>query len=325
MTKDLVRFQQKINQGLSEIKFGEHPQELYEPIRYMISLGGKRMRPLLVLLAYNAIKEDWEKALPAAMSVELFHNFTLIHDDIMDEAPIRRGQPTVHAKWDRNIAILSGDAMLIYAYELLIDNDDADLKYRLRLFNQCSIDVCEGQQLDMNFEALDVVDEGQYIHMIQLKTAVLLGFCLELGALLAGLSKIEAEKMRHFGINMGIGFQLMDDILDVYADKDKFGKQVGGDIISNKKTFLLIKALELAEGDHRSELNTWLELTSFDPKEKVQKITSIYDQLNVRKIAELKMNEYFDKAFEILMSVGIDQQALDPLRNFAKALIKREY
>ena len=243
----------------------------------------------------------------------------------MDEAPIRRGQPTVHAKWDRNIAILSGDAMLIYAYELLIDNDDADLKYRLRLFNQCSIDVCEGQQLDMNFEALDVVDEGQYIHMIQLKTAVLLGFCLELGALLAGLSKIEAEKMRHFGINMGIGFQLMDDILDVYADKDKFGKQVGGDIISNKKTFLLIKALELAEGDHRSELNTWLELTSFDPKEKVQKITSIYDQLNVRKIAELKMNEYFDKAFEILMSVGIDQQALDPLRNFAKALIKREY
>lgn len=325
MIKEIDLFQERLNDGIDALKFGDHPVELYEPIKYMLSLGGKRMRPTLVLLAYSLKSDQWEKALEPAMSIELFHNFTLIHDDIMDEAPLRRGEPTVHAKWNRDIAILSGDAMLIHAYDLLLEADFDDIRYLLRLFNKCSVEVCEGQQLDMNFESLEFVSEQEYIEMIRLKTAVLLGFSLELGALLGGMTKTEAERMREFGVNMGIGFQLMDDILDVYGDKQKFGKQVGGDILANKKTFLLIKALELAKGEDSDTLQDWLKRTSFDPEEKVSAVTQLYDNLDIKEITRAKMDQYFRHAFEILDELKLPPRSLEPLKNFAHALIKRDY
>lgn len=325
MTTEIERYQEYLNEHLSNLEFGSNPPELYQPMRYIVSLGGKRMRPLLVLLAYNIFKDDWKEIVRPAMSVELFHNFSLIHDDIMDEAPLRRGKPTVHEKWDRNVAILSGDGMLVYAYDLLLDSNHEEIVYILRLFNKCSLEVCEGQQLDMNFESRNLVSQDEYLNMIRLKTAVLLGFSLELGALLAGANKPEAQKMRDFGVNMGVGFQLMDDILDVYADQAKFGKQVGGDIISNKKTFLLINALELAEGEQKSELNSWLSKENFDTSEKVAAVTELYNSLQIRALAEAKMNEYFDKAFSVLDQIDAPKSALLPLREFSMALMKREY
>ena len=244
MTKNLTQLIELINKRLEELSYGEEP-ELYEPIRYIMSLGGKRMRPLLVLLAYGLFKENVERVLDQAIAVEVFHNFTLMHDDIMDEAPLRRGQATVHEKWNESVAILSGDVMLVKAYDLLLDAP-SNLRQIIKDFNECAAGVCEGQQFDMNFEQLPTVAEATYINMIRLKTAVLLGYSLKLGAMLAEAPEEEAQKLYDFGVQVGIGFQLKDDLLDVYADQAKFGKQVGGDIIANKKTFLYSKHLELA-------------------------------------------------------------------------------
>lgn len=323
MTKELTQLIELINKRLEELSYGDEPKELYDPIAYIMSLGGKRMRPLLVLLAYRLFKDDVESILDEAIAVEVFHNFTLMHDDIMDEAPIRRGQPTVHEKWDANVAILSGDVMLVKAYDLLL-NAPGDLKQIIKDFNACAAGVCEGQQLDMNFEGLPTVPEEVYINMIRLKTAVLLGFSLKLGAMLAEASEAEAQKLYDFGVQIGIGFQLKDDLLDVYADQAKFGKQVGGDIISNKKTFLLLKALELADSNQLSELNKWLQATDFDAAEKVKAVTAIYDEIGIRELTLAKMDEYFAKGFEALAAIQGDEKQKAVLSDFAHYLINRE-
>ncbi|HLZ16052.1 MAG TPA: polyprenyl synthetase family protein, partial [Cyclobacteriaceae bacterium] len=304
-------------------EFGDRPKSLYQPIRYMMGLGGKRLRPLLTCLSYSLYKNDVEKIITYAVAVEAFHNFTLLHDDIMDKAPLRRGKKTVHEKWNLNTAILSGDVMLVKVYGLFAELEEKNLKEILRLFNQCAAAVCEGQQLDMEFEIERKVSEPAYLEMIRLKTAVLLGFCLELGALLAGAPEQDRRALREFGINTGIGFQLKDDWLDVYADKKKFGKQVGGDILANKKTFLLIKALEKASGKRKAELQKWLDAKKFSKPEKVKAVTSIYNDLGVSAVTEQRIKFFFDKGLSSLNRVSVPQQA-QPLRKFVEGLIDRE-
>ncbi|MFC3415910.1 polyprenyl synthetase family protein [Algoriphagus hitonicola] len=310
---------------LAEENFGESPKELYQPIRYILSLGGKRIRPLLALLSYGLYQDDPEKILGPAAAIEVFHNFTLMHDDIMDEAPLRRGKATVHEKWNPNVAILSGDVMLVRAYDLLLKSDHQYLPEIIRLFNQTAAEVCEGQQLDMNFESLTVVEESEYINMIRLKTAVLLGHALQLGAILAGAPSRDSQLLYEFGVNIGIGFQLKDDLLDVFADQAKFGKQVGGDIISNKKTFLLIKALEAAKGQDLMELNTWLSLKEFDKTQKVNAVTALYEKLGIRKLTEEKMNFYFSKGFDQLESISFKNPDYhETLLSITQDLVHRE-
>lgn len=289
-----------------------------------MSLGGKRMRPLLTLMATYLFTDEWEQAIRPALGVEVFHNFTLMHDDIMDQAPLRRGQPTVHEKWNHNIAILSGDVMLVNAYELLLNVTSDKLKPVLTRFNRTAAEVCEGQQMDMNFETRWDVTEAEYIEMIRLKTSVLLGFALELGGLVAGA---DAETNRHLyegGMNIGIGFQLKDDLLDVYGDPAKFGKQVGGDIIANKKTFLLIEALEQATGSLKDELTDWLTRTSFDKNEKVQAVTAIYNQLYIRQITEARISDYFDRGFTNFDQIEASADRKRLLIQFARQLADRE-
>jgi len=325
---DIRTLQAEINQSLDVLHYGDHPQELYEPIRYIMSLGGKRMRPLLVLLGYALFESDYEKvqkiAMKPALAVEVFHNFTLVHDDIMDEAPLRRGKPTIHKKWNANTGILSGDVMLVQAYELLLDIDNQHLKRVIRKFNRCAAEVCEGQQLDMNFETLEEVAEDEYLNMIRLKTAVLLGYSLELGGIVANASETSTDLLNGFGGNVGVGFQLMDDLLDVYADAAKFGKQVGGDIISNKKTFLLINALKRAEGKTKEALEHWLSLKEFDKAEKVQAVTEIYNELEIKTLTETKMNQYFDTGLDQLAAIEAHEEAKSVLRNFTVQLMNRD-
>ena len=313
-----------IEEGLQSLGIKKQPEELYAPISYIMTLGGKRMRPLLTLLAYNVYKPDVETIVQYALAVEVFHNFTLMHDDIMDQAPLRRGKATVHEKWNNNIAILSGDVMLVKAYELFADLEGEKLSQVLRAFNNCAAKVCEGQQMDMNFETMEGVKEEAYINMITLKTAVLLGFSLELGAILGDASDRDRHLLKAFGEYMGIGFQLKDDLLDVYADQQKFGKQVGGDIIANKKTFLLIKALELAEDEAQQKLSFWLSQAQFDPDEKVAAVKAVYDKLHIKTIAEEKIAHYFEVAFEALRNMEISEEKKNILRQFAEQLINRE-
>ncbi len=317
----IKELQQKIEAHIKQLHFGEHPRELYEPIGYILSLGGKRLRPLLVLLGYQLFKKDVDAIIRPALTVEVFHNFTLMHDDIMDEAPIRRGMPTVHEKWDSTVAILSGDTMLVKAYDLLLEIDAEILKAGLGAFNKTAIEVCEGQQIDMNFESRNMVMEGEYIEMIRLKTAVLLGFSLQFGGLMARTSVQNLDLLYRIGELMGIGFQLMDDLLDVFGDQEKFGKKVGGDIISNKKTFLLIKALELADPAQSEILKDWLTKTSFDPDEKVSAVKGIYVELDIQQITTEKMNSYFDQSIELMNELDAETNLL---KQFALQLMKRE-
>ncbi len=310
----------------SEIRrqqFGSQPKSLYEPIRYIMALGGKRLRPLLTLLSYSMYKERVEVIVPYAVAVEAFHNFTLMHDDIMDKAPLRRGKATVHERWNVNTAILSGDVMLVKVYELFLGLEKDKLKQVLSLFNECAAGVCEGQQWDMEFESKSKVSEAQYLEMIRLKTAVLLGFSLELGAVLAEAPEADRKILREVGINLGIGFQLKDDLLDVYADKKKFGKQVGGDIIANKKTFLLIKAIEKAKGKDKQELQRWFSGTKFDSRRKVTAVTALYDRLGIQSLTEKKISEYFEKGFSELKRLSV-REKVNPLLLFAKDLAERE-
>jgi geranylgeranyl diphosphate synthase type II len=293
-----------IEEEIARQAYGTTPRSLYEPIRYIMNLGGKRIRPLLTCMGYSMFKDDVEKVVPVAVCVEMFHNFTLMHDDIMDNAPLRRGKPTVHEKWNVSTAILAGDVMLVKVYEAMLDRlSEQQVGEALSIFNKAAIEVCEGQQLDMEFENAKRVTEEQYLAMIRLKTAVLLGFSLELGALLAGASDDDRTALRRFGINMGIGFQLHDDYLDVYAAGKKFGKQVGGDISSNKKTYLLIKALELAKGKTRTELLKWIGAKRFVRSQKVKAITRIYDNLGVPALTQEKTQGYFDQALIDLSAV----------------------
>lgn len=304
-------------------KFGSAPKSLYEPIRYIMSLGGKRMRPLLTVLAYSLYKNDTGKILKYAVAVEAFHNFTLMHDDIMDKAPLRRGKATVHEKWNVNTAILSGDVMLVKVYEMLAGLDKDILPTALSLFNTCAAEVCEGQQWDMEFETKSKVTEAQYLEMIRLKTAVLLGFSLEFGALLAKAPETERIALRDFGTLIGIGFQLKDDLLDVYADKKKFGKLVGGDIIANKKTYLLIKAKEKARGANKRELEYWLTARKFNKQKKVSAVTAIYNQLGIAALTEKKVEEFFSEGFKKLNDLPDSPQKKN-LIGFTRELINRQ-
>lgn len=324
MQNTVAHFHAMLEKRIKGHMYGQHPKELYQPIEYIMNLGGKRLRPLLVLLGYSLFKRDVQSIVDQALAVEVFHNFTLLHDDIMDEAPLRRGKPTVHEKWNHNTAILSGDVMLVKAYELLLSAPKGKLKPLMRLFNKTACEVCEGQQMDMLFESKKTVTEDEYIEMIRLKTAVLLGMSLEFGAVLADAEEADVKALRKFGENIGIGFQLKDDLLDVYADKVKFGKQVGGDILSNKKTFLLINALERAKKTQKTELDKWLKAEMFKPEEKVKAVTEIYNQLEIKELTEAKMNDYFTKGFDQLKKINSSLPERARLREFAEGLIERQ-
>ncbi len=322
--KKLEDLQAIISDAVRKLDFPGYPAKLYEPISYILSLGGKRMRPALLLMACDLFDGDVDAAIPPALAIEIFHNFTLMHDDIMDNAPLRRGQITVHERWNQNVGILSGDVMLIEGYKLMMQVEDRLLRPILDIFNTTAVGVCEGQQVDMEFEQRNDVKIGEYINMIRLKTAVVLGGALKIGALIGGAQLNDADLLSSFGEHLGIAFQLQDDILDVYGDPEKFGKQVGGDIISNKKTYLLIKALELADDQQKSELNGWLALKQFDHAEKVNAITTIYNSLDVRQYAEEEMQAYADKAFEALDAINLPEEHKQYLHDFADGLLVRE-
>lgn len=319
------QLQQILDTTIQNLKFPDHPKQLYDPISYIINLGGKRVRPLLVLMATELFGADANESVHAAMAIEIFHNFTLVHDDIMDNAPLRRGQATVHEKWSTNVAILSGDVMMVEANKNLAKVNPVFLKDVLDTFNATAQGVCEGQQLDMEFEGRDDVSIEEYINMIRLKTAVLLGGALKLGAIIAGASAKDADLIEQFGENIGIAFQLQDDILDVYADPEKFGKQVGGDIIANKKTFLLLKAFELAEGDTKAALNTWTAAKAFNAQEKVETVRAVYDTLDIQQIAKEHMNHYRDKALALFAQINVSEERKANLLTLTNQLMAREY
>lgn len=312
-----------VEKEIRKQRFGSKPKSLYDPIHYIMALGGKRLRPLLALLSYSLYKENPQTIVKYANAIELFHNFTLLHDDIMDKAPLRRGKPTVHEKWNVNTAILSGDVMQVKVYDQLLDLETKILKDVLKAFNKCAAEVCEGQQWDMEFETKTNVTESEYIEMIRLKTAVLLGFSLEFGALLAKAPAKERVALREFGINIGIGFQLKDDLLDVYADKEKFGKQVGGDILANKKTYLLIKAKERAKGAGKKELDYWLTAKKFNNQKKVKAVTALYNKLEIPGLTEKKIDSYFKKGFKELDKLKDSPQKTN-LIQFTQDLINRQ-
>ena len=300
------------------------PKEMYEPMAYMIGLGGKRVRPLLTLVGCDIFEKDPDAAIHAALAVELFHNFSLIHDDILDKAPLRRGSATVHEKWNHNIALLSGDGMLVKAFDVLSQSNPEHIHALLKLFSKTSIEVCEGQQLDMNFETLEKVSVEQYIHMITYKTAVLLGCSLQMGAICANAGKKNQEHLYDFGKHVGIAFQILDDVLDVYADDEKFGKQVGGDIQSNKKTFLLLKGFELANASQAHSLNHLLNSKDISNGEKVKQVTSIYNELGIKELAIKEANQHTELALKHLEEVDAAEIKKNDLKHFALSLLKRE-
>ncbi len=319
----IEQLQALINKAINDTKYTEEPVELYEPISYLMQLGGKRMRPVLVLVSTELFGGQVEMALDAAIGIEIFHNFTLMHDDIMDKAPIRRGKATVHVKWNESAAILSGDVMFVEAYKLMIKVEDSILRDVLAIFSDTASGVCQGQQADMNFESRNDVSLAEYLEMIRQKTAVLLAGSMQIGALIGGAPKDQAELLYEFGENLGLAFQLQDDILDVYGDPEKFGKQVGGDILSNKKTFMLIKAKELATGNIADELNQWIERND-NPTAKVEAITNVYNQLKVRKLAESVMEDYVQTALDALTKIEVESNKKNLLRGFAEQLLIRE-
>ena len=305
--------------------FPAAPAELYEPCAYMLELGGKRLRPALLLMAYELFRDDIDQALPAAWAVELFHNFTLMHDDIMDAAPLRRGQPTVHTRWNTTTGILSGDVMLIYAYRFLEKFDDPTaIPALLATFSQAATEVCEGQQMDISFETRPDVSAAEYLRMIELKTAVLLGCALRMGAICAGAHAADTEHLYQVGRLAGIAFQIQDDLLDTYGDPAKFGKQVGGDIVQNKKTLLVLRSSELASEADRAELSRLMHTGPENAAEKVAAVRDIFDRYDIpRRIAEEKQ-QYQRQAFEHLEAVGVDAPRKAVLREFLEELLVRE-
>lgn len=315
--------QQLVNNELEKVHYGEAPIELYEPIEYIMAMGGKRLRPVLTLMACDLFGGNIQKAIKPALGIEIFHNFTLVHDDVMDNATMRRNQKTIHAKWDLNRAILSGDAMSILVYEYLIQCDTGVLKEIIALFNRTALQVCEGQQLDMNFETRMDVSEKEYLQMIALKTSVLIACALKTGALIGGADIDNANHIYNFGKNIGLAFQLQDDYLDVYGDSRKFGKQIGGDIVSNKKTFLLIKALKNVTGTLKIELEQWLNAKQFQKAEKIRAVTDIYNQLKVKELSQQKMQEFYNDAMRALQSVTVADDKKAELKMFAKKLMSR--
>lgn len=321
--KHLQLFNSHLEDYKTEVNL-RSPRELYEPEHYILSLGGKRLRPLLALISCDLFGKDPKHALNSALCVELFHNFSLIHDDILDEAPLRRNQATVHTKWNTNIAILSGDVMLVKAFEVLKSYDAKEFSQLFSLFAKTSIEVCEGQQLDMNFENMDSVTVDDYIHMITKKTAVLLGCSLQMGAINAGVTQTDQDHIYEFGKHLGIAFQLLDDLLDAYAtDEKSFGKQVGGDIIANKKTFLVLKALELANVDQAKKLNDQLSKRKSDEAKKVQAVRTIFDEIGVNALCRAEADKHTKIAIDHLMKIHADRSKVRTLEEFSIDLLKR--
>jgi len=322
---DTNALQTLISQGLNTLDIPAHPANLYGAVQYMLQIGGKRVRPLLTLMAADLFgSRNLGDALPAALAIELFHNFSLVHDDLMDNAPLRRGQQTVHERWHPNTAILSGDHLLIMAYTQLSKCPLDKLPRLLDTFNQTAAEVCEGQQLDMDFERISAVGIDDYLEMIRLKTSVLLGAALKLGAIIADADQEDTKHIYDFGVNVGIAFQLQDDILDVYGDPEQFGKQQGGDIIANKKTYLLTTAFATADDDTRLALNRWLSERDHTAS-KVEAVTAIYDQLGVRETAEKAKQHYIQQAYRALDAVKVDQHHKLPLHGLAEMLLNRDH
>jgi geranylgeranyl diphosphate synthase type II len=313
-----------IEEAIKANKHKQEPAKLYDPIAYTLALGGKRIRPALLLLANNLFGGEDEDALDAALAIEVFHNFTLVHDDIMDDAPLRRGKPSVYNKWNTNVAILSGDVMLMQSVQLLAKKNHNNLHEVLSLFNTTAIEVCEGQQMDMDFETSSTISIDDYLKMIELKTAVLLAASLKIGALLSNASKEDSKHIYEFGKNLGIAFQLMDDVLDLYGDPTKVGKRVGGDVIANKKTYLLLKAQELATGKVAKDLDFCLTSKVIDDNTKVERVTAIFNTLNIKKIAIDEMNLFYNSAISHLDSVEAPPEKKQVFENFAKSLMQRE-
>lgn len=315
---------QQIEDAVRKLEFDCPPASLYEPVKYILSLGGKRIRPALVLMAYTMYKDDATSALNTALGWEVFHNFTLLHDDLMDKADKRRGRPTVHTVWNDNTAILSGDAMLIAAYQLIGQTDPAHLKPVLDLFTRTAAEICGGQQYDMEFEKRQDVTEEEYIEMIRLKTAVLLAGSLKSGAILADAPEEDTEHLYQFGINIGLAFQLQDDLLDVYGDTATFGKNIGGDILCDKKTFLLINALRRANAEQRAVLNQWIGAKEVVPEEKIKAVTSIYNELGLKALSEEKIEAYFEEAMAHLKALSVPEEKQQVLKEISHRLMNRK-
>jgi geranylgeranyl diphosphate synthase type II len=315
------------NQALANLPLDRQPEGLYTPVKYELSLGGKRIRPVLLLMAYQLYRNDMERVLPTALGLEMYHNYTLLHDDVMDKADMRRGKPTVHKVWDENTAILSGDAMLVLAYQLMGQASADHLKAVLDLFTTTALEIGEGQQYDMDFESRMDVREEEYIEMIRLKTSVLLACALKLGALQADAPATDADLLYRFGENIGLAFQLQDDLLDVYGDPKTFGKNIGGDILEGKKTFMLINALRLANSAQRDALEKWLATEVATPeaaREKIAAVTALYNEIGVRQLAEERIQAYFDAAFVNLDAVALPNERKENLRHLALALFGRK-
>ena len=324
MTNKVTLFRKKIEGELPRVMKGFQPKTLFEPPRYVFSLGGKRLRPILTLMAVDLFGKDVGIAVNAALGIEIFHNFSLLHDDLMDNADMRRGSATVHKKWNANTAILSGDAMVIESYKYIAKVPEKHLSDVLELFSDTAMDICIGQQYDMDFEQHSDVTEVEYIEMILKKTAVLTACSLKIGAILAEADKSDAESLYQFGINLGLAFQLKDDLLDVYGDQKSFGKKIGGDIISNKKTYLLIKALKDSNTIQRKELEKWLSFKYFDKDEKVEAVKKIYDELNLRTISENLIEKYYLASLECLSSVDVPDEQKKELIELSEDLMFRE-
>ena len=314
-----------VNEFLDHLSYDRKPESLYEPIKYVLSMGGKRIRPTLMLLAYNLYKENPEDILMNACALETYHNYTLLHDDLMDNADMRRGHLTVHKKWNDNTAILSGDSILVLAFQRMMQCDTKHLKDILDLFTVTALEIGEGQQYDMEFETRNDVKEEEYIEMIRLKTSVLLACALKIGAILADASAEDADNLYKFGEQIGLAFQLQDDYLDVYGDSKVFGKEIGGDITSNKKTYMLINAFNKANAAQREELTRWVSARDFDRNEKVDAVTRLYNEIGIDQLAQDKIAYYFAQSKKFLDAVNVPEEKKEELRKYAQKMMKRQY
>lgn len=310
-----------IEEAIARLEFNQPPRSLFDPITYTLSLGGKRIRPALALMACDLFGGKNEEVLQPALGLEVFHNFTLLHDDLMDEADRRRDKPTVHKLWNPNVAILSGDAMLICAYQLVAQANDPAI---LELFSRTALEICAGQQYDMEFETRPDVTEAEYIEMIRLKTAVLLACALKVGAMIGGASAADADALYDYGIHIGLAFQLQDDLLDVYGDPKTFGKNIGGDILCNKKTFLLINALSAASEEQRQVMEDWMARKTYDAQEKIAAFTNLYNELSIRDLTECRIEDYYRMANEDLARLSIAPETLSVLKGTCDRLMKRK-
>lgn len=320
---DIKHYQKDFLEFLASKKWIKEPKNLYEPVDYILKLGGKRMRPILTLMASDIFSADYKKAMPAALAVEVFHNFTLIHDDIMDDAPLRRGKKTVHEKWDINTGILSGDAMLILAYQFFEDYEPATFQKLAKLFSKTALEVCDGQQLDVDFETRNDVTIPEYINMIRLKTSVLVAAALQMGAIVAETSDENEHLIYEFGLNLGLAFQLQDDYLDTFGDPETFGKLIGGDIIENKKTFLYLKCLECADEEDQKKLAFFYNQNIKDKEYKIAEVTRIFERCDIPSLITREIEAYTNKAFTTLSEMNIDEKSKEGLKNFGLWLMKR--